>query len=233
MLTWITNELRATRAFIRRWFLRSMFLFLHLVVVFAGCYLLVQWMARGRCYNAVDKVPARVCGLVLGCSPHGGNPYFITRIKAAADLYHAGKVHYLVVSGDNFREGYNEPAEMKKALIKEGVPADKIYCDYAGFRTLDSIVRAKEIFGQEEFTVISQRFHNERALYIARRKGMRDSVAFDAANPATSSVIKMHVREVGARIMAILDVEMFKTDPRFLGPKVPIGPTTPPVDAKS
>ncbi|WP_206171034.1 SanA/YdcF family protein [Phragmitibacter flavus] len=219
---------------IKLWMFRTMFFLLHVVVVVAACYLVVYGMARGRCHAVVDEVPARLVGLVLGTAPKVGirdNLFFTTRMEAAAKLYHAGKVQYLIVSGDNARAGYNEPAEMKKALVKAGVPAERVYCDYAGFRTLDSVVRAKKVFGMEEFMVIAQRFHNERALYIARRNGMPDVVAFDAAMPAVNTGWKVRVREVGARMMAVLDVEVFKTDPRFLGPEVRIGKSSPPVDA--
>jgi SanA protein len=120
---------------------------------------------------------------------------------------------------------------MKAALIAKGVPAKKIYCDYAGFRTLDSIVRAQRIFGQDRFTIISQAFHNPRALYIARRKGLVDCVAFDAPGAPAGSTAMMHLRELGARIMAILDVEVLKTAPKFLGDKVEVGEKHPAVDA--
>jgi SanA protein len=220
--------------FIKLWLFRFMFLALHVVVVVAACYLLVWGMARGRCHAVVDEVPARLVGLVLGTAPKVGirdNLFFTSRMEAAAKLYHAGKLQFLIVSGDNARAGYNEPAEMKKALVKAGVPAEKVYCDYAGFRTLDSVLRARKVFGMDEFMVISQRFHNERALYIARRNGMNDVVAFDAKMPSVTTGWKVKMREIGARMMAVLDVEVFKTEPRFLGPQVRIGKSSPPVDA--
>lgn len=159
------------------------------------------------------------------------NPFFVARVEAAAQLYHAGKVKFLLVSGDNFKRGYNEPADLKAALIAKGVPADRVYCDYAGFRTLDSVIRAKEVFGQDNVTIISQKFHNERALYMARRLGMPESVAFNAEDANRGWMLKMHLRESLARLLAIADVEILKTSPRFLGDKVTIGETTPPVDA--
>ena len=97
------------------------------------------------------------------------NLYFDYRILAAVELYKAGKIKYILISGDNRKKDYNEPEEMKKALIQKGVPAKFIYLDYAGFRTLDSVVRAKEVFGQNQLTIISQRFHNERAIYLAEK----------------------------------------------------------------
>ena len=140
-------------------------------------------------------------------------------------------MQYIIVSGDNSRSGYDEPSEMKAALIAKGVPATRIYCDYAGFRTLDSVVRAQKVFGQREFIIISQKYHNERALYIAQRHGMRDCVAYNAADASAEKMFKQYLRELVARVMAVLDVEFFGTEPKKLGEKISIGEKTPPVDA--
>ena len=148
-------------------------------------------------------------------------------------LYRAGKLQYLIVSGDPSYKGQDQPTEMKAALIAKGVPAERIYCDYGGFRTLDSIVRAQRVFGQEQFTIISQAFHNPRALYIARRKGLVDCIAYNAPGVDTGPVVLMHVRELGARIMAILDVEFRKTEPKLASTqRIEIGEKHPPVDEK-
>ena len=120
----------------------------------------------------IEKLPNQKVGLLLGTSktlPNGyKNYYFYYRIDAAEKLYKSGKIEYIIVSGDNSRKDYNEPEDMKNELINRGVPADKIYEDFAGFRTLDSVVRAKEIFGQNSYIIISQKFHNERAVYLAQ-----------------------------------------------------------------
>lgn len=112
---------------------------------------LIDRASSGRVYADLNLVPHRRAGLVLGCAERLGggylNPYFTTRIQAAADLYRAGKVDYLIVSGDNHRKSYDEPTDMKCALLRAGVPENRIFCDYAGFRTLDSVVRAKAVFG--------------------------------------------------------------------------------------
>ena len=92
------------------------------------------------------------------------------------ELFQAGKISRILVSGDNRRMNYNEPVEMRKALIAHGIPDSVIVMDFAGIRTLDSVIRAKKVFGQDRFTIISQRFHNERALYIAGRNGSKPSV---------------------------------------------------------
>lgn len=180
---------------------------------------------RERLYSDPDEVPAMKTALVLGTSRYrpGGriNLYFRYRLEAAAMLLERGTVRYLLVSGDNARDNYNEPAEMKKALMEMGVPGEKIILDYAGFRTLDSVVRCSEVFGQERFIIVSQRFHNERALYIARRFGI-DAVAFNARDVAGSSGLKVRLREYFARVKAVLDLHVLGTGPRFLGEAVVI-----------
>ena len=230
----IDGELRWFDGFLRRNLFRLVMFCLHFSLILGSLYALVWWMARDHIYDRVEDVPARMVGLVLGCVKEvkgQPNAFFDTRIKMAAKLFQEGKVQYLLVSGDNHTRKQTESTDMKAALIKKGVPADHIYCDYAGFRTLDSIVRARKIFGQPDFTIISQRFHNERALYMARRFGMEDSVAINAADASADWMVKMYVREVFARFMAVLDVELLNTRPRFLGEKIEIGEKTPPVDA--
>ena len=134
-------------------------------------YLAVSISAKGKTYSSVKDIPYNRVGLVLGTSPftstEHSNYFFTTRINAAEELYKTGKVKKLIVSGNNHVKEYDEPGCMRDALIRKGVPSSAIVLDYAGFRTLDSVVRAKEVFGQEKITIISQRFHNERAIYLA------------------------------------------------------------------
>lgn len=206
-----------------------------LALVVVGIYFLVGWSSSGRCYSNINDVPQRNVGVVLGCARKVGlyeNVFFTSRVDAAARLYHAGKVRFLLVSGDNHRNGYDEPTDLKEALIRKGVPSDHIYCDYAGLRTLDSVIRAHSVFGQNDFIIVSQRFHNERALYIARRSGIENVVAFHAKDVARDWTFKMYLREIPARIKAVLDVEVLGTKPKFLGEHIPIGSDTPPVDAQ-
>ncbi|WP_084228242.1 SanA/YdcF family protein, partial [Aeromonas encheleia] len=182
--------------------------------------------ARHYTYDDVDAVPYNRVALVLGTSKYliGGSPnhYFKYRIKAAAELYNNGKVDYILVSGDNATVQYNEPRQMRRALIQAGIPASAIYSDYAGFRTLDSIVRAKEVFGQAHFTVVSQAFHNERAIFIARHFGI-EAVGFNALDPSAYQGIKTRVREVFARLMGLLDLYVLDKGPKFLGEPIVIG----------
>lgn len=181
--------------------------------------------AKGRLYDTVSAVPHYHTALVLGTSPIGrnGGPnlYFLSRIDATAKLYEAGKIDRILVSGDNRKVEYNEPEEMKKALVDKGIPEEVIFLDYAGFRTFDSVVRAKEVFGQSEFIVVSQRFHNERAVFIAGKKGIK-AAGFNAADVRASYGFITHVREWGARCKVFIDL-MFGKKPHFLGEPVDIG----------
>ena len=147
-------------------------------VALAALRLPDQWIyreAEERIHH-IDTIPPRKVGLVLGCAP---NLYFHHRLDAAIELYEAGKIEYILVSGDNHAAGYDEASWMRDALLERGVPAERVVRDFAGFSTLDSIVRAREVFGQREITIISQDFHVRRALFIAKRRGL-DAVGYAA-----------------------------------------------------
>ena len=188
---------------------------------------LINRAASGRTYSDVRLIPHRHVGLLLGCVkllPGGWpNPFFGNRIEAAAELYRAGKVDYLLVSGDNHVHSYDESSDMKTSLMGAGVPSERIYCDYAGFRTLDSVVRAHDVFGQSEVTVISQEFHNRRAIFIARHRGL-DAIGFNASDVSAYYSLKTHCREQLAKVDTVLDVYVLRRHPKFLGPKVRLGP---------
>ena len=169
-------------------------------------------------YTRIEEVPAREYGLLLGTSRvvRGGflNEYFYRRIRAAVRLYKAGRVRKIIVSGDNRRKGYNEPQDMKEALMAEGVPEGAILMDFAGFRTLDSVLRARNVFGVTTFTVISQKFHCERAVYLARAKDL-DAVGFAAEEVPARFRFKNAFREPLARVKAFLDLHLLRTRPHF------------------
>ncbi|MGC4067592.1 MAG: ElyC/SanA/YdcF family protein [Polyangiaceae bacterium] len=179
-----------------------------------------------RLVDDLTRLPHHSVGVVLGCVPRlrdgRNNLYFRYRMEAAARLFHAGKVNHLLVSGDNHRRGYDEPTAMRDALIALGVPAARIILDYAGFRTLDSVVRAKEVFGQDRIVIVSQRFHNQRALYLALASGV-NAMAYNARDVVGSEGNFTGLREPLARIRAVLDVHLLRTRPRFTGPRVVIG----------
>jgi len=188
--------------------------------------LVITHAAKGKTYADVSLVPHRHVALVLGCprKVYGGwlNPFFENRMAAAAELYFSGKVDYLVVSGDNHIQSYDEPVDMKNALVERGVPASHIYLDYAGFRTLDSVVRVKEIFGQDHVTIVSQNFHNQRAIFLAQHHGV-DAIGFDAPDVPPEYSARTLLREQFAKVKAILDVYVFHKQPHFLGLKIAIG----------
>lgn len=158
-------------------------------------------------------------GLLLGTSKYayrGPNLYFVHRINAAAELYRAGKVKYILVSGDNSMASYNEPQDMKEALVAAGVHAENIYLDYAGFSTLDSVVRASKVFNIESLTVISQQFHCERAIYIARAHGIK-AVGYAAKDVFGASATRVEFREYLARAKAVMDIAIIGTEPTYYG----------------
>ena len=172
----------------------------------------------------LSKLGDQKVGLVLGTSEKTGrgytNYYFKYRIDAAEKLYKSGKVKYLIVSGDNSQKNYNEPEDMMNALIARGIPKDKIYQDFAGFRTLDSVLRAEKIFGQKSFIIVSQKFHNERAVYLARKNNIQ-AYGFNAEDVKKMGGLKTKTREYLARVKVFVDL-LFEVDPKFGWEKVMI-----------
>jgi SanA protein len=189
-----------------------------------GADRLVEKTASDKVFNLTEEIPYNKVGLFLGTgkilSNGRINLYYKYRIDAAVELFKGGKIDYILVSGDNSTKDYDEPSTIKEDLIKNGVPANRIFLDYAGFRTLDSVVRCKEIFGQSSITIISQQFHNERAIYIAKRKDI-DAVGFNAQDVNVSYGFKTQIREKFARVKMVLDL-IFGKNPKFLGEKIKI-----------
>lgn len=188
----------------------------------AICNLWIEKSTTAQVFDSLAGIPENKVGLVLGTSKYTingyENPYFNNRIIAAAQLYHAGKVKHLIVSGDNRFKSYNEPKQMQVALMERGVPESAITLDYAGFRTLDSVVRGKLVFGQQSFTIISQEFHNQRALFIANNRVV-NAVAFNAKDIHIRLGLKTMLREYLARCKAVLDIIILNKQPKFLGEK--------------
>ena len=195
---------------------------LSVVLIVGGCNIWIVKSTEKKVYSDLALLPDHRMALVLGTSHRsvggGPNPFFQKRIEMAAMLYAMGKIDHFILSGDNSTRYYNEPVEMKKALIRQGVPASAITLDYAGLRTLDSVVRSKKVFGQNKITIITQPFHSYRALFISRYYDM-DAVAMVADDPELDKTFKVRLREYLARTKAVLDLYVFKTDPRFLGEK--------------
>ena len=173
--------------------------------------------------SEIRALPEARVALVLGCSPtvEDGrkNLFFTARIEAAARLFHSGKVSRVIVSGDNGRRGYDEPTAMKSALVNQGVPESKITRDFAGFRTLDSVLRAEQIFGVKELIVVSQKFHVERAVYLARAHGLV-AFGYSARDVGGHAGRITKLREVLSRLAAVVDVHLLHTTPRFSGPRL-------------
>ena len=135
-------------------------------------------------------------------------------------LYKAGKIERILVNGDNGKKTYSEPDMMKEDLVKAGIPAAHIYCDYAGFSTMDSMIRAKKVFGVSDFTVISQNFHNERAIAIALWYGL-DVYGYNAKDIRRGRGTKVMIREVFARGLMVVD-NIIGRQPRYLGEMIAI-----------
>ena len=196
------------------------------ILVFIVVIMFMNWLiiseSKQYLYNDIEKIPNNKVGLVLGTSKYfltgERNPYFKNRIIAATKMYESGKIKYIVLSGDNSEKYYNEPVTMKKELVKYGIPENVIYLDYAGFRTWDSVLRCNIIFGQEEFTIISQKFHNARAVFIARKNGIK-AIGFNADDISISRSLRTRVREIFARIKVFIDLSIGK-DPKYLGDEI-------------
>lgn len=194
-----------------------------LVLVFISNYIIKQ-NAIGKTYTSATEIEKNKVGLVLGTSKFskggGINLYFKYRILAAVELYQKGKIDFILVSGDNSTKYYDEPTAFKNELISKGVPKNNIFLDYAGFRTLDSMVRAKEVFGQSSITVISQQFHNERAIYLAEKHGIT-AIGYNAKAIYGNYGLKTRIREYFAKTKAFLDI-ILGIQPKFLGDKIEI-----------
>ncbi len=201
-------------------------IFLLLIVTVMGLIgidMYISKQAAPNLYNNITKVPSKKAALVLGTAKYmvgGGKNYFYTyRIRAAVNLFKAGKVKAIVVSGDHSTKYYNETSKMQKDLIKAGISSKYITLDPLGVRTLDSVVRAEAIFDLKDYIIVSQKFHLERALFIAKAKGQK-AIGFIAKDiPGTAAAYRMKAREYLARAKAFLDVYILHTTPKFHGKK--------------
>lgn len=194
------------------------------VITVFTCDRIIENATADRIYSDVTTIPANNVGLLLGTgkflSSGYENAYYRHRINAATALLKSGKIKYLVISGDNSRKEYDEPSDMRADLIAAGIDSTVIYLDYAGFRTFDSIVRLKKIFGQNKVTIISQLFHNQRAIYIAKKEGI-DAIGFNARDVSANYGFRVQVREKLARVKVFVDMLTGK-EPKFLGEKINI-----------
>lgn len=183
---------------------------------------------QARIYDHLERVAPHAIAVVLGTSPYTSsgapNLLFKHRMLAAAQLYAAGKVDHLLVSGAN-PGYYNEPQEMYQALRRLGVPHDAITLDFAGYSTFDSIVRSNRVFGLERYILVTQRFHDYRALFIAARFGI-DAIAYVRPQEDLRQPFMTELREYFARVKAVLDLFVWHAQPRYLGPSISMATTS-------
>ncbi|MEQ3500754.1 ElyC/SanA/YdcF family protein [Tenacibaculum sp. SSH1-16] len=204
------------------------------IIFLLGCLLVVTSIyvsnkviinnAEGKLFNSTENISKNKVGLLLGTVKYLSdgriNLYYQFRLNAAVELYKAEKIDFILVSGDNGSQGYDEPTDFKNDLIEAGILESKIYLDYAGFRTLDSMVRVKEIFGQTSVTIISQQFHNERALYLANHFDI-EAIGYNARGVSGKKAMKVQLREYLARVKVFVDI-LLNVNPKFLGEPVEI-----------
>ena len=194
--------------------MKKFLVFVAIMVVFGlfvviGCQIAVTSAAKGRMYDDVKEIPHREVGLLLGTSPLGRsgrpNQFYLRRLDATVALYNAGKIDRIVISGARRGDDYDEPTEMRNDLVKRGLPDSIFVLDGEGHRTISSIVRTKEVLAEDSVTIISQKFHNERALFLARHNEI-DAIAFNAENTSSRRWrLMMVLRESLARVKAVAE----------------------------
>ncbi|MGR6861262.1 SanA/YdcF family protein [Aliivibrio salmonicida] len=217
---------------IKKWLKIAVIVSVTLIASVLAADFYMSFSTRTQLYQDIEVLPAQETALVLGTSKYIRrtlNPYYQYRIDAAIELYKQNKVSHFLLSGDNAHRSYNEPWTMKRDLLKAGIPEEIITLDYAGFRTLDSVQRAKEIFDANSLTIVTQQFHCQRAVFIANNFDM-DTVCLVVPSPSGWANTKIRIREVLARTKAMLDLYVFHVQPKFLGPKEPIKHSSPPVE---
>lgn len=183
-----------------------------IVVAVVSCYIVVLVNANSKICNTVEDIPYNKVGLLLGTSPvtpqGEHNYYFDNRIYAAVELFEQGKIKQIIASGGNYsaQNGCNELTAMRDSLVAHGVPDSVITLDYQGLRTLNSIVKAKDIYNLDSLTIISQKYHNERTIWLAEHYGIH-AIAYNASTPdITNKRIKNISREFLARVKMFLDI---------------------------
>ena len=180
------------------------------LAIVSVCEISVYSASKERVYSDVERIPHREVGVLLGTNPKGrrggANMFYNHRIDAAVALYEAGKVDRFIISGAKKGSDYDEPQAMREALVARGVPDSILILDGQGFHTIESIVRAKEVYEVDSVTIISQEFHNRRSLYMAKHNGL-DAIAYNAANTTILRWrIIMFLRERASRVKAVLRI---------------------------
>jgi len=197
----------------KKWKLRSLLTGITLIMITLACNSYIVEQTKRAHFSTIESISQKKAALVLGTSP--------TLKNGQPNLYNSGKVQHFVLSGDNHTAEYDEPEAMRLALIELGVPDSVLHLDYAGFRTLDSVVRLKAIFGQDDAIVVSQKFHNERAIFIGQNKGIH-LIGANAQDVGTRYGVKVQIREYLARVKCCIDLYILHTEPHFYGEEIPI-----------
>lgn len=199
---------------LRRLFFRLLLTVVVFVLLVAGCNVVISSFTGGRLYSDVAEVPHYDVGVLLGTSPRTRfddkeNSFFVNRIDAAEKLYKAGKIDHILISGsDNSNDGVSEVDAMKDALMGRGIPAAAIMLDGKGYRTIESVARLDSVYHISRYLLISQRFHNQRAMYLASHIASHavDVAGFNAADPTTFFSKRIFVREWFARVKVFWDL---------------------------
>ena len=184
------------------------------IVVMMVCNQIVVNNAEGKVFSDIDSIKYNKVGLLLGTTPQARigritNAFFTYRIDAAEELYKAGKIEKILISGDeNSLDGINEPECMRDSLVARGVPANAIILDGKGYRTINSIINANKVYGLKSFTIISQKFHNERAIYQVEHLGLdvENIQAYNAKDPKSRRAYLTTIREYFARVKMFMDL---------------------------
>lgn len=180
-----------------------------LAIIVALCNISVDRNAEGRTFSNINDVPTMQTALLLGTNPKtrdGKRPssFYLARINATAELYKHGKFRQLIISGDK-REGYDEPQTMRHDLIERGVPDSIIMMDGQGYRTLLSLRNSKQYFGVHDMIIISQKWHNERSIFLADKMNIK-AVGYNADDVRHPRAIWTHIRELLARVKLFIDL---------------------------
>ena len=212
------------KKFVRR-YLRPIF-----VIIFVGVLLItlinvnIVCQAGQHVYEDIDEVPEAQVIIVLGAYVRGDNLSMVLedRIKVALELYNDGKAEKILLSGDHGQTDYDEVNSMRRYVLNEGIDEEDVFLDHAGFDTYDSMFRAKEVFDVESAIIVTQEFHIDRAVYIARKLGI-EAVGFSVNQDKYKTFLQMnwYTREYLSRVKAFMDV-LFESDPKYLGDVIPI-----------
>ena len=184
-----------------------------MLIAIISCYVVVSVNANGKTYDNAEDIPYNKVALLLGTSPitpqGEHNYYFDNRIQAVAELYHSGKIRHIIASGGDYSDrenGCNELAAMHDSLVAHGVPDSVVTLDFQGLRTINSIVKVRDVYGHDSLTIISQKYHNERAIWLAEHCWIH-AIAYNAQTPDIANKrIKNILREFIARVKMFIDV---------------------------